>query len=52
MHTIKKLKWSSSNPDVAYVNQNGDVIADESGSAVITLQLQMEATCLRPAWYM
>ena len=32
----KKLKWSSSNPDVAYVNQNGDVIADESGSAVIT----------------
>ena len=32
----KKLKWSSSNSDVAYVNQNGDVIADESGSAVIT----------------
>ena len=33
----KKLKWISSNPDVASVDQNGYVSAENSGSAVITV---------------
>ncbi len=33
----KKLKWTSSNPDVASVDQNGYVSAENSGSAVITV---------------
>ncbi len=35
--TISALKWSSSNPDVAYVDQNGRITAIADGEATITV---------------
>ena len=34
--TYKKLKWTSSKPSVAYVNQSGKVTARKNGTTVIT----------------
>lgn len=34
--TQKKVKWTSDNPDVAYVNANGKVLALKEGDATIT----------------
>ncbi len=34
--TYKQLKWTSSKPSVAYVNQSGTVTAKKNGTAVIT----------------
>lgn len=47
--TNKKVTWTSSNTDVATVNENGVVIAIDNGTTIITATTQegkKQATCL------
>ena len=44
-----ELKWSSSNPEVATIDQSGHLIATKAGNAVITLATNIESVTARVA---